>query len=133
MTMREAVPFGIYRFYGSKENHIYSKLKPSQPHRIISGLRETLTKRYIVKRNTKADIRPENQSEEAERYCCLSMCVLICVWKVAGTAGRAFPMVVKFVSKRLGAEQNQLPFGSTGTSSPRCRENLWNERQLEGP
>ena len=40
--------------------------KPSQPQRIISGLRETFTKRYIVERTSKTDIRPEEQSEKAE-------------------------------------------------------------------
>ena len=34
-------------------------MKPSQPQRIISGLRETFIKRYIVERTNKADIRPE--------------------------------------------------------------------------
>ena len=41
-------------------------LKPSQPQRIISGLRETFVKRYTVERTNKADIRPEEQSEKAE-------------------------------------------------------------------
>ena len=40
--------------------------KPSQPQNIISGLRETLLKRYIVERTDKADIRPEEQSGKAE-------------------------------------------------------------------
>ena len=39
--------------------------KPSQPQRIISGLRETLIERYIVERASKAEIRPEVQSEKA--------------------------------------------------------------------
>ena len=30
--------------------------KPSQPQRIMSGLRKTFTKRYIVERTNKADI-----------------------------------------------------------------------------
>ena len=34
--------------------------------RIISGLSETFTKRYIVERTSKAEIRPEEQSEKAE-------------------------------------------------------------------
>ena len=33
---------------------------------MISGLRETFTKRYIVERTKKAEIRPEEQSETAE-------------------------------------------------------------------
>ena len=33
---------------------------------IISGLKETFTKRYIVERTNKAEIRPEEQSEKAE-------------------------------------------------------------------
>ena len=38
----------------------------SQPKRIISGLRETFIKRYIVERTNKAEIRPEEQAEKAE-------------------------------------------------------------------
>ena len=40
--------------------------KPSQPQRIISGLKETFRKRYIVERTNKAETRPEEQSEKAE-------------------------------------------------------------------
>ena len=40
--------------------------KPSQPQRIISGLRETFVKRYIVEGTNKAEMRPEEQSEKAE-------------------------------------------------------------------
>ena len=40
-------------------------LKPSQPQRIISGLRETFTQRYIVERTSKAGIRPLEQTEKA--------------------------------------------------------------------
>ena len=40
--------------------------KPSQPQRIISGLRKTFIERCIVERTDKADIRPEEQSEKAE-------------------------------------------------------------------
>ena len=40
--------------------------KPSQPQRIISGLKETFVKRYIFERTKKAEIRPEEQSEKAE-------------------------------------------------------------------
>ena len=35
---------------------------PSQPQRIISGLRETFIRRYVVERTNKAEIRPEEQS-----------------------------------------------------------------------
>ena len=42
--------------------------KPSQPRRIISGLKETFIKRYMVERTHKAEIRPDEQSEKAE-YC----------------------------------------------------------------
>ena len=55
--------------------------EPSQPLRIISGLKETFIKRYLVERTDKAEIRPEEQSEKTES----------------------------------------------------CRENIWNEIQLEGP
>ena len=38
--------------------------KPSQPHRIKSGLRGTFIKRYIVERTSKAELRLEEQSEK---------------------------------------------------------------------
>ena len=44
----------------------YECFKPSQPQKILSGLMETFIKRYIVERTTKAEIRPEEQSEKAE-------------------------------------------------------------------
>ena len=40
--------------------------KPSQPQRIISGLKETFIKRYIVERTNKAEMRPEDYSEKAK-------------------------------------------------------------------
>ena len=40
--------------------------KPSQPQRIISGLKETLIERYIVERTSKAEMKPEEQSRKAE-------------------------------------------------------------------
>ena len=40
--------------------------KPSQLQRIISGLKETSIKRYIVERTDKAEIRPEEQSGKGE-------------------------------------------------------------------
>ena len=40
--------------------------RPSQTQRIISGLRETFIKRYIVERPNKAGIRPEELSEKTE-------------------------------------------------------------------
>ena len=39
-------------------------LKPSQPQKITSGLRETFIKRYIIERTNKAEIRPEEESEK---------------------------------------------------------------------
>ena len=45
----------------------YSRcFKPSQPQRIISGLRETFIRRCIVERTNKSGMRPEEQSEKAE-------------------------------------------------------------------
>ena len=41
--------------------------KPCQPQRIISRLRETFIKRYVVERTNKAEIRPEEESEKAKR------------------------------------------------------------------
>ena len=40
--------------------------KPSQPLGIISGLKETFINRYAVERTSKAETRPEEQSEKAE-------------------------------------------------------------------
>ena len=40
--------------------------KLSQPQWIISRLKETFRKRYIVERIDKAEIRPEEQSEKAK-------------------------------------------------------------------
>ena len=40
--------------------------KPSKPQRIISGLKETFIKRYVVERTSKAAIRLEEQSENVE-------------------------------------------------------------------
>ena len=41
--------------------------EPSQPQRIITGVRETFIKRYIAERTNKAEIRPEEQNGKAER------------------------------------------------------------------
>ena len=38
---------------------------PSQPQRIISGLRETFIKRYIIERTNTAEIRPEEQNDNS--------------------------------------------------------------------
>ena len=40
--------------------------KPSQPQKIISGLKETFIKGYVVERTNKAEIRLEEQSEKVE-------------------------------------------------------------------
>ena len=40
--------------------------EPSQPPGIISGLKETFVKRYIVKSTNKTEIRPEEHSEKTE-------------------------------------------------------------------
>ena len=44
----------------------YWCFEPSQPLWIISGLKETFTKRYRVRRTNKAEIRPEEQSQKTE-------------------------------------------------------------------
>ena len=41
--------------------------EPCQPLGIISGLKETFIKRYIVERTNKVEIKPEEQSEKAKR------------------------------------------------------------------
>ena len=40
--------------------------EPSQPLRIISGLKETFIKRHIVERTNKSEVRPEELSEKTE-------------------------------------------------------------------
>ena len=40
--------------------------EPSRPQRIISGLSVTFVKIYTVERTDKAEMRPEEQSEEVE-------------------------------------------------------------------
>ena len=42
--------------------------EPREPTGIISGLKETFIKRYIVERTSTVGIRPEEQSEKTE--CC---------------------------------------------------------------
>ena len=41
-------------------------VKPSQPHRIITGLEENFLQIYTVEKTNKAEIRPEERSEKAE-------------------------------------------------------------------
>ena len=42
------------------------RFKPKQPQRIISGLRETFIKRFIVDRTNNAKLRSEERNEKAE-------------------------------------------------------------------
>ena len=42
------------------------RVRPSQPQRITSGLRETFIEKYTAERANKAELRPEEQSEKAE-------------------------------------------------------------------
>ena len=42
--------------------------EPSQPQRIISGLRKTFIKGYVIERTNKAKIRSEEQSEKVESF-----------------------------------------------------------------
>ena len=60
LNTSEAQEFGCWNKIGSW------CFKPSQPPGITSGLKETFSKRYIVERTNKAEIRPEEQSEKAE-------------------------------------------------------------------
>ena len=50
----------------NKSQLVSSCFKPIQPQRIISGLKETFVKRFIVERTSKAEIRPEEQREKVE-------------------------------------------------------------------
>ena len=58
--------------------------QPSQPLGIISGLKETFIKRYIVERTNKAEIRPEELSEKTES-CRENSCDEITVERVIKT------------------------------------------------
>ena len=40
--------------------------EPSQPLWIMSGLKETFRRRYIVERTNKAEIRPEEQNKKTD-------------------------------------------------------------------
>ena len=49
-----------------KKELVNGCFEPSQPLGIISGLKETFIKRYKVERTSKAEIRPEEQSQKTE-------------------------------------------------------------------
>ena len=44
---------------------VNGSIKPSQPQRIISGLKEIFIKRSILETTNQAEIRPEEQSEKS--------------------------------------------------------------------
>ena len=46
----------------------YWCFKPTQPQRIISGLRKTFIKRHIVERTNKAEKRSEEESGKPESF-----------------------------------------------------------------
>ena len=50
-------------FLGVKRYLVSPCFEPSPPLGIISGLKETIMKRYTVEKTNKAEIRPEEQSE----------------------------------------------------------------------
>ena len=50
----------------TKKKKVSSCFKPSQPQRIISGLKETFVKRHTGEGTSTAELRPEEQSEKAE-------------------------------------------------------------------
>ena len=57
--------------YVNNQNSEFSYLvnwcfEPSQPIRIISALKETFIRRYVVERMNKEEIIPEEQSEKTE-------------------------------------------------------------------
>ena len=47
-------------------NKLVGALSPVNHERIISGLKETFIKKYVVERTNKAEITPEEQSEKAK-------------------------------------------------------------------
>ena len=47
-------------------NLVNWSFKPSQPLGIISGLKETFIRRYVVERTNKTEIRPREQNEKTE-------------------------------------------------------------------
>ena len=52
--------------WGVKNYLVNWCFEPSQPLGIISGLKETFLKRYIVERTSKAEIRPEEKGKKTE-------------------------------------------------------------------
>ena len=56
----------IDRYHNVAFNLVNWCFEPSQPLGIISELKETFIKRYIVERTKKSEIRPEEQSEKTE-------------------------------------------------------------------
>ena len=48
--------------------NLVGALSPVGHKGLESGLRETVIKRYVVERTNNAEIRPEEQSEKAERF-----------------------------------------------------------------
>ena len=67
-SLKKIVDFKLLFFFrGGRGGEIVSWcFKSSQPERIISGLRETFTKRHLVERTNKAEIGSEEQSEKAD-------------------------------------------------------------------
>ena len=61
--MGYCIPYNFIRTIGYLVSRCF---KPSQPQRIISGLKETFIKRYIAERTNKAEIRLEEQSGKVE-------------------------------------------------------------------
>ena len=54
------------RTRNEKSKLVNRYFEPSQPQRLISGLKEIFIKRYIVERTNKVEIRPGEQSEKAK-------------------------------------------------------------------
>ena len=74
MKVRSVQNPGLSKIYFSKPTvgqNVLGQLdswyfEPSQPLGIISGLKETFIKRYVLDRTNKAEITPEEQSEKTE-------------------------------------------------------------------
>ena len=57
----------LVHFHGKFSKLVSRCFEPSEPERIISGLRESFMKRYTVERTNKAEeVGPEEQSKKAD-------------------------------------------------------------------
>ena len=91
--------------------------EPSQPPRIISGLKETFIKRYIVERTNEAEIGKKRVRKQR-------------------IVRRVYGLLTKIFMKRYIVERTnkaQIRWEEESEKTENCREGLWNEIQSKGP